>query len=161
MSDKLEPMDLINILKSTKVVEPVLQGFPTLDPTDSIADAAEAMQSHRRGSTLVCRGNKLIGIFTERDWLKVVERDGDPTTPLAELMTTNPETLTTDASLLDAIRLMDAGGYRRVPVVDKCQVPIGIVDVKTIVHFLVGHFPAAVYNQASHAQLITKNREGA
>ena len=161
MSDELEPMDLMNILESAKVVEPTLKGFPTLAPTDSIADAAKAMQDHRRGSTLVCRDGKLIGIFTERDWLKVVERDGDPTTPLSELMTADPQTLTNEDSLLDAIRLMDEGGYRRVPVVDDSQVPVGIVDVKTIVHFLVEHFPEAVYNQASHAQLIAKNREGA
>ena len=56
---------------------------------------------------------------------------------------------------------MDEGGYRRVPVLDSSGTPVGVVDVKTITHFLVEHFPAAVYNQASHAQLIAKDREGA
>jgi hypothetical protein len=38
---------------------------------------------------------------------------------------------------------------------------VAIIDVKALVHFLVEHFPAAIYNQASHAQLIAKDREGA
>jgi hypothetical protein len=47
------------------------------------------------------------------------------------------------------------------PIVDSEGMPVGIVDVKTVVHFLVEYFPAAIYNQASHAQLTAKNREGA
>jgi predicted transcriptional regulator len=81
--------------------------------------------------------------------------------PLSEVMTKSPQTVTADATLYDVIRLMDKGGYRRLPVVDATGLPVGIVDVKSIVHFLVEHFPAAVYNQASHAQLLAKHREGA
>jgi hypothetical protein len=56
---------------------------------------------------------------------------------------------------------MDEGGYRRLPVVDSSGAPAGIVDTKSLVHFLVGHFPAAIYNQAPHASLLAKDREGA
>ena len=82
-------------------------------------------------------------------------------TPLSEAMTAAPKTLTTDDSLFDATCSMDEGGYRRLPVVDDNGAPVGIVDVKTITHLLVEHFPQAIYNQASHSQLIAKDREGA
>jgi predicted transcriptional regulator len=81
--------------------------------------------------------------------------------PLSEVMTSNPQTISIEDSLLNATKFMDEGGYRRIPVLDSSGTPVGVVDVKTITHFLVEHFPAAIYNQASHAQLIAKDREGA
>jgi hypothetical protein len=76
-------------------------------------------------------------------------------------MTNNPKTVTTADTLFEVARSMDEGGYRRLPVVDAAGVPTAIVDVKALVHFLVEHFAAAVYNQASHEQLTAKDREGA
>ncbi len=154
-------MDLKNILTSTKVVEPTLKGFPILSPADSVSAAADAMRSQKRGSTLVCSEGKLKGIFTERDFLRVVERGGNLDAPLADEMTKDPQTVTVDDSLLDVVRLMNEGGYRRVPIVDAEGVPVSVIDVKAIVHFLVEHIPAAVYNQASHDQLTARNPEGA
>jgi CBS domain-containing protein len=155
------PMDLRSILTSTKVGEVVSTTRPTLNPTDTVRTAAEEMQSNSHGSVLVCVEGKLVGIFTERDYLKVIGGQGSMDSPLSEVMTSNPKTVSLEDSLLDATRFMDEGGYRRVPVLDSSGTPVGVVDVKTITHFLVEHFPAAVYNQASHAQLTAKDREGA
>lgn len=154
-------MELNNILTSTKVKELTLRGVPTLTDEDSISAAAAEMRNHSHGSAVVCHDGRLTGIFTERDLLRVLERGGDLNSPVANVMTSNPQTVTSDDTLFDAIRLMDTGGYRRVPVVDANGAPAGVVDVKTVVHFLVEHFPAAVYNQASHEQLTAKNPEGA
>jgi len=82
-------------------------------------------------------------------------------TPLSEVMTSNPQSVTTEETLFRVTQAMDQGGYRRLPVLDSGGAPVGFVDVKTIVHFLVEYFPEAVYNQAARAQLIARNREGA
>lgn len=154
-------MELRNILISTKVAELVTTKRPTLEPSDTVAAAAAEMRKQSHGSALVCSEGKLVGIFTERDLLEIIGNGQSLETPLAEVMTENPKTVETEDNLLDATRYMDTGGYRRLPVVDPSGQPVGVVDVKAIVHFLVEHFPAAVYNQASHAQLIAKHREGA
>ena len=72
-----------------------------------------------------------------------------------------PRTVSLDDALMMVIQLMDGGGYRRLPVVDSSGSPVGIVDVKSVVHFLVEHFPKAVYNQAPRALSSAKDREGA
>ena len=160
ITGKTVPMELRNILTSTQVGELVLTTRPKLSPTDTVRAAADEMRRASHGSALICEDGKLVGIFTERDLLKVIG-GGNMDSPLSEVMTSNPKTVTTEESLLDVTRFMDEGGYRRLPVIDPSGVPVGIVDVKTITHFLVEHFPTAVYNQASHAQLIAKHREGA
>ncbi len=55
---------------------------------------------------------------------------------------------------------MEEGGYRHLPVVvdDK---PVGILSVKRIVHYLVEHFPATVYNLPPYSQAFLPRREGA
>ena len=154
-------MKLRSILTSTAVGELTLTTRPTLGPSDTVAAAADEMRKTSHGSAVVCSEGSLVGIFTERDLLPVLLSSGGIETPLADVMTSDPQTVTVADSLLDAVRLMDQGGYRRLPVVDESGKPVGFIDTKTVVHFLVEHFPTAVYNQASHAQLIAKYREGA
>lgn len=161
MTDQLGTPELRSILTSAKVGDLPLPAHPILDPTDTAAAAAQEMRNMGYGSAAVCQGGKLKGIVTERDVLRRINSGGDLELPLSDLMTEKPQTVTIEESLYEVIRLMDQGGYRRLPVVDGSGGPVGIVDVRSIVHFLVEHFPAAVYNQASHAQLIAKHREGA
>lgn len=154
-------MELRSILTATRVGEIALAECPQLRPSDTVAAATAEMRRASHGCAVICQGGKLVGIFTERDLLRVIHEGLSLQTPLADVMTANPQTVTPDDSLLDATGWMDQGGYRRLPVVDGDGKAVGIVDVKTITHFLVEHFPEAVYNQAAHAQLIAKHREGA
>ena len=61
-------------------------------------------------------------------------------------MVENPRTVRQGDSVALAIRQMAENSYRRLPVVDDDGRPVGLVDVEGIVHFLVQHFPKAVYN---------------
>jgi len=154
-------MDLREILTTTRIRQLALKAVPILSRDDSVDDAASQMRSHSHGSALVCEEGKLIGVFTERDLLRWVAENRPMDASVAEAMTANPKTVTTDDLLFSAIGFLDQGGYRRLPVVDAEGVPTGIIDVKTIVHFFVEHVPAAVYNQAPVAKQVTSNREGA
>ena len=93
--------------------------------------------------------------------MRLLIDDSQVDASLAVVMTTTPQTLPQDALLLDAVRLMDEGGYRRLPVVDSNGKPVGIVDVKTVVNFLVEQMAATVYNQAESSLLTVREREGA
>ena len=155
-------MELRSILTTTKVGEITLSTRPALKPTDKVSLAAEEMRNVSHGCVLVIDNDtKLVGIFTERDLLKVIATMGTVDVPLADVMTPQPQTITDEATLFEATQLMDEGGYRRLPVIDASNVAVGIVDVKTITHFLVGHFPNTIYSQASEAEVASKNREGA
>jgi CBS domain-containing protein len=161
MSVGSEQFDLRLLLSGTRVHELTLTIVPLLSPDDTVDDVAEAMRSANHGSALVCANERLAGIVTERDVLRWVARGTAGSTPLQEVMTPHPQSLTRDETLWDAVRLLDRGGYRRLPVVDPDGRPRGVVDVKTIMRFVVDHMPTTVYNQAAQDLLTVRSREGA
>jgi CBS-domain-containing membrane protein len=55
---------------------------------------------------------------------------------------------------------MKSGGHRHLPVVDETGRPVGMVSAKGVVHYLVEHYPAAVYNQPPPGQ-VPDSPEGA
>jgi len=111
------------IIKDQKVL--------TAPATISAAAAAKLMKRRRVGAVMVVSGNKLIGLFTERDALfRVIAAGLDPeTTPLSAVMTSNLQTIGPDKPFGHALHMMYEGGFRHVPVVENGN-PIGIVSAR-------------------------------
>ena len=86
-------------------------------PETTIAEAASLMSQRGVGSALVCRGDRLLGIFTERDILRAVSHDasamGDS---LEHWMTRKPLTVAPDTDLDEALRIIVEGHFRHLPV---------------------------------------------
>src|SRR5687767_14279140 len=107
-----------------------------------VTEAIEVLRRERVGCLLVVRDGKLVGIFTERDLLARVLAAGKAfDTPVAEVMTPDPVTVQPKDPIRVAVKRMQAGGYRHLPVVDGESRPVGILSVKRVVHYLVEHFP--------------------
>ena len=154
-------MDLTRNLKS----ETVARLYPTqpwlVQATQSIADAVKLMCEKKVGCVLVCEQRRIVGIFTERDLLRRVVSQGRSLDLLmSECMSPDPVTVHPRDSISCAIKRMQKGGYRHLPVVIE-EKPVGILSVKRIVHYLVEHFPTKVYNLPPHSQPIQPAREGA
>lgn len=100
-----------------------------LPATASVYEAACAMRDWSVGAVLVTAAGRLAGIFTKRDMIdRVVASQREPkATPLAEVMTENPSTVSPGARALEALRLMEDGGYRHLPVVAGSRL-VGIVS---------------------------------
>ena len=100
-----------------------------LPATATVREAACAMRTRHVGAVLVVGGDRLEGIFTERDMVNRVVAEGlDPDgTKLAEVMTKNPDTVRPNDTALVALRRMQDGGYRHLPVVDNGHL-VGIVS---------------------------------
>ena len=105
------------------------QEILTAPSTTTVTDAARLMRAHKTGALMVCDKKRLVGVFTERDALFRVTAEGcDPkTTLLANVMTSNPQTIGPDKPLGHALHMMYEGGFRNVPVVEKGR-PIGMVS---------------------------------
>lgn len=101
----------------------------TAAPQTTVSQAAKLMAKKNVGAVMVVEGERLVGIFTERDALtRVIAQGRDTqTTRLAEVMTTAPKTVDPDKSFGFALLLMYEHGFRHVPVVDKDKL-IGIVS---------------------------------
>ncbi len=103
----------------------------TASPDTSVAEAALRMQRGKVGAILVVEADRLVGIFTERDALfRVVARGLDPAaTPLREVMTANPETVSSDETFGYALLVMYERGFRHLPVVEGGW-PIGVLSAR-------------------------------
>ena len=102
----------------------------TLPPRAMVRDACRCMRDRRIGAVLVTDGDhRLLGIFTGRDADRRVLAEGKSAarTKLAEVMTRDPYTMPPGRTAIEALRLMEGGRYRHVPIVDESKV-VGIVS---------------------------------
>jgi CBS domain-containing protein len=132
-----------------------------LAPGDSVAEAMRKMKEQNRGSVLICHDQFVIGIFTERDALKMLAAGVSFDAPLEQHMTPDPVLLLARDTVGKAITLMSSGGYRRLPIVDDRGRPTGILKVEGIMHYIVEHFPKLIYTLPPKPHQATQLREGA
>ncbi len=100
---------------------------------------------HQRavGSLVIIDKQKTpIGIVTDRDLtIRVVAAGLDAnTTPVRHVMTPSPVTIREDEPIEFAVKKMRQGAFRRIPVVDKSGVLIGLVGVDDVLGLLVEEF---------------------
>lgn len=116
--------------------------------TMSIKDAVDEMMAMRRAAVLVVDADgRLEGIFTERDVLtRVVARAISVATPVADVMTRDPEALSVTDRVAYAVNRMSVAGYRTIPLIDGARRPIGVVTVNHFIKWMANLFPEAVLN---------------
>lgn len=154
-------MDFVLKLNSDTVEQAMSDNPLCVEPQVSVRDVFALLKEQRSGGVLICRQGKLIGIFTERDALRRMASGESLDLPVEAAMVANPVTLQSGDSIAKAIRTMSVGGYRRLPVVDAGGSPVGVLNVANVVHYLVEHFPQAVYNLPPESQAVQQGREGA
>ncbi len=105
----------------------------SITPEASVHQAAVLMTTHRIGALAVTQGTELIGIITERDLVSrvAVPRLDVDRTPVMQVMTKNPKTITSDKTPCDALNLMHDHGFRHLPVVDGEQL-IAVLSMRDI-----------------------------
>jgi CBS domain-containing protein len=155
-------MDLAKTLKIESIGRLHAQSPLCVRPTQTVAEAVALMRKEVVGCVLVSEGERVLGVFTERDLMRRVLAPGKPLTiPVAECMTRNPVCVQRKEPIGAAVRRMEEGGYRHLPVLDETGRVVGMLSVKHIVHYLVEHFPATIYNLPPDPGVVQQEREGA
>jgi CBS domain-containing protein len=104
----------------------------TIEPTMTVAEAATVMGERKIGSALVMDGERLAGIFTERDIVRALGEHFDAAGhPVSEWMTPNPMTAAPDMPADEALRTMLDRGFRHLPVAEGERV-VGIVSMRDL-----------------------------
>jgi CBS domain-containing protein len=94
----------------------------------SVQAACEAMRERHVGSVLVVDEREhLIGIFTGRDALRLLAKGKGGGVALEQAMTPHPVTIAPDEKAIIALRAMNDGGFRHVPVIDRGRI-VGVVS---------------------------------
>jgi CBS domain-containing protein len=96
------------------------------------------MNRNKVGATLVMEGDRLVGIFTERDVLsRVVAAGLNPsTTPMERVMTPNPITVSSTTTIEDVMALFTNKRFRHLPVVDNGRL-VGLISIGDILRRMV------------------------
>lgn len=116
----------------------------TVTPVTPVRRVLQLMNENSVGCAGIVKEGRLVGIFSERDALLKLGNDaaslGDY--PVSEFMTANPKTLPADAKIAFAVRHMDQGGFRHLPIVSETNELVGIVSVRDILRYVAGRMGA-------------------
>jgi CBS domain-containing protein len=109
----------------------------SVSPDDSVLAAIDRMNEENVGSVVVCDGPCLVGIFTERDVLRLAsERAAFEDVRVGDVMTDSPLTIDPFVSILDAAHLMGERNVRHLPVVEGDNIH-GVVGIRDVLRTLV------------------------
>jgi CBS domain-containing protein len=122
---------IADILKEKKT------GVLTVEPSATVFDAIKKMVDANVGSLLVMEGGKLLGIVTERDYLRRVALEGrtSKTTRVSEIMTERLAYVEPSADVETCMAVMSEKRVRHLPVVQRGDL-VGIVSIGDLVKHL-------------------------
>ncbi|HEY0712902.1 MAG TPA: CBS domain-containing protein [Polyangia bacterium] len=122
----------------TKILEQKSEPLETVSPRASISEAIARMNEKNIGSVLVMDGERMVGIFTERDVLtRVVPRGLDPAKmPVTEVMTQRPITIGPNTTVEEAMMVVSDTRRRHLPVIDGGRV-IGMISIGDLNRWVV------------------------
>jgi CBS domain-containing protein len=149
-------------LSEVKIRQITLRPPAIVERNASIAQTVEVMRARQLGCALVCEKGRLVGLFTERDLLnKVIGEPGGYEVEVEHVMTPNPAKLSLDDSVIQAMRLMEEGDFRNIPLVDQDEQAAGVVTVRDLVNYFAEHFPKEALNLPPDTAQTMRHAEGA
>lgn len=149
-------METDTVIEASSPTQPVV-----VAPETTLREVLQQMREQNTGSVFVIRDGKLVGIYTERDALKLMANAGELDVPVYQVMIRDPITVQQNDKVADAVTRMSLGGYRRLPIVDENGQPTGAVKASGILRYMVDHFPQSIYTLPPEPNNASKEREGA
>ena len=142
-----------------KISEIMTKAAVTDSADDTIAEACDKMRHAQTSSILIMDGERLVGIFTERDVVKLVARGQEAKeTRLKDVMTTDIVTIGPMTTLKEAANIMATKWIRHLPVVEGTKV-VGMISQRDLTGILAEalHEPEALH-QLVEASALTRER---
>lgn len=111
----------------------------TVTPDTPSLEAIKRMTDRSVGSALVVERERLVGMFSERDYLRkvAVRRQHAPESPVREIMSTQLTTVTEETPVEECMSIMTEKRIRHLPVLQGERV-VGVVSIGDVVKYLIG-----------------------
>lgn len=149
-------------LRNEKVRAVAQQEAITVTPDATLDQALEKMRSGGGEALLIVDSDKLIGILTERDVLiRILGQGIDGSRPVSDFMSSEPRTLSADATLLEAMITMESGHYRNLPLVDDGGKVVGMLRQQDLLAYVAEAFPQEILNLPPRPHQTMEAPEGA
>ena len=115
------------------VADLMVRNVLTVEPSDTIGEAAEKMDAANVGAVVVVEDMvRIVGIVTERDLVRAVaQRVRAAEARVRQWMTPDPVTIEPDMLIEDAAQVMFDNNFRHLPVVKDGR-PLGIVSLRLL-----------------------------
>lgn len=122
----------------TRILEQRDGSIYTCTPDQGVAEVAQLLAERRIGALPVMDGDQVIGIFSERDLLYCIAKDGAAALnrSVGEVMTSPAITIPRDTEILHALGLMTRRRIRHLPVVEDNRM-VGLISIGDVVKFRV------------------------
>lgn len=107
----------------------------TVDPTQRISEVVQVLADRRIGAVLaIDNQDQMLGIVSERDIVRSLAANGARTLDMTagQLMTRAVQVAHPDTTVAEAMRLMTAGRFRHLPVVDHDTL-VGLISIGDVV----------------------------
>lgn len=125
-----------------------------LHPDNTVIEALELMADKNIGAIMVMEGERLAGIFSERDYARkgIIQGRKAKSTPIREVMISEVITVSPDMDIDDCMQLFIGKFIRHLPVVDNGRV-IGMLSIGDIVN-------AIIQEQGEHIKFLEQYIQG-
>jgi arabinose-5-phosphate isomerase len=107
---------------------------PVVREEKKVKDVLLSITQARAGSaTIVDKKGRLVGIFTDGDLRRHLEKDSQlATRKVKEVMTKGPITISPERLAVEALRILEEKKIDEIPVVDSRKRPVGLLDIQDI-----------------------------
>ncbi len=124
----------VKMLLDSKKISKVI----SIKPEHTVLEALTVLAEYNIGALVVMEGEKLVGIFSERDYARkgILKDRSAKSTTISEVMTPNVFTVSSNMTTKDCMQLMSDKHFRHLPVVDNEKV-VGVLSVGDIVSALL------------------------
>lgn len=123
----------------------------TVAPDTSVFEALEIMADKNVGALVVVHDDRLIGIFSERDYARRVALEGKRSrdTPVKEIMTEVVATVSKGHSMKDCMEFMTTQRVRHLPVLEDERL-IGLVSIGDVVKSIMSYQDQLIQQLEAH-----------
>jgi CBS domain-containing protein len=135
--------------------------YVCISPATPLQTAIERMKQDEGGCAIVCaEDGSVVGIFTERDLLtKIVGQNADLNAPVSNWMSPVVATLTPEATIGDAVGIMNDKGYRNIPLVKNGKL-VGSISVFDVISYLAESYPETTMNLPPNPDQVMESTDG-
>lgn len=111
------------------------QPLASVKPNDAVFHALKVMADNDVGALLVLDGDRLVGIFSERDYARKIILHGKASkdTLVSEIMSDKVLYVTLERTIDECMAIMSEKHFRHLPVLDDSQKVVGIVSIGDLV----------------------------
>jgi len=122
-------------------IRQILVGKPdiySIDPDATVLDALKRLEAKNVGALLVMKGDRLVGIFSERDYARrmILHGRSSKETAVREVMTSEVFTIAPEATSGECMVHMTDRHIRHLPVLESGRV-VGVISIGDVVRAVI------------------------